>query len=380
MSTTNEEYIDVLKRFYETNGRAPTKRDLPGISRKIEKAFSGWNYALQAAGVAIVVDKSVPLTKLKASLQNFVSKEGRSPTVYDLYRSKGLYDEKTYMKSLGLNRWSEVLEWAGLPFNRERTNEEMRAEKVLLSSIKTLIEGSGTPSSIVYKSQRGALPALEELEIQFGSRKDVLKLAGVSLNRFSFNKSFFAKEVNRYIEDCGKVPSLGDLVKSLGVSSLTVLSHVNNYNKFIKSIRLTPVNKTPIAVTDTNDRLKQQYIVFSHKYGYPNGAPSTALDSSKEISSSDVYLLRFGTMDQLRLECGFQPLEKRQHKFTKEQITEKLLAAYAKKGKILTSREVNADPALPSLSSLLRYFKVTCLSAVWRDVLNPPNSQISTKD
>ena len=68
---------------------------------------------------------------------------------------------------------------------------------------------------------------------------------------------------------------------------------------------LTPSHRTAVRVKETNEELLQMYIDFSNEVNPGVGATAKQLDKSDKIYRSEVFSLRFGSINDLRKEAGF---------------------------------------------------------------------------
>lgn len=327
---------------------------------------------IEAAELPLVREIAPSVEKLMASLISYHNTHNKSPRAVDCRKENGLYDRKTYLKTLRLDTWAKVLSAVGLPTYFEKFNGG--------NEIETLIElnrfirinkiDSYEKYGIVKKKQCANLPSATALVKKYGSWNEVLKHAGVTVNQNRYDKKMFTKELKK-IASNGNIPSLNEFAKHLGIPARTITKRLGPFNEFLISQGFIPQYSTPETVIETNEQLKKLYIEFSQKNGYVKGAPTRALDQSDEIYSSDVFCIRFGSINELRKECGYETVKRGTRKeYTTDQITNILLSEYNKYGRRLTNQEISDNAALPSISTIMRYFKTTSMETVWETILN----------
>lgn len=112
------------------------------------------------------------------------------------------------------------------------------------------------------------------------------------------------------------------------------------------------------------------YIKFSKKLG--RLANSKDLDNSEDIYNSDVFIIRFASMYNLKKEAN-KVLKlnidlRNREKYTKEEILNMLIKEYKNYNRRLTNVEVNNNKNLPSASTILRKFTTTKMGEVWANV------------
>ncbi|WP_047384796.1 MULTISPECIES: hypothetical protein [unclassified Cetobacterium] len=82
--------------------------------------------------------------------------------------------------------------------------------------------------------------------------------------------------------------------------------------------------------------------------------------------SSTVLLRRFGNWKTVKELSGFT--FKLGSIYSKEDIVKALLIARAEKGRRLSQSEINKNKELPSLETILKFFKTTKISKVWDEI------------
>jgi hypothetical protein len=369
-------YIKLLQAFYKQKKRAPKRREIP-CTTAICKKFGSWNKALVAAGLSILREENPPKEKLIKSVHVFFATHKRSPRAIDCKKENGLYDTKTYYKSLNVDSWPKVLQSLNLPIYFECYKANDRNEIEILIEVSLFIRRNKITSARAYdqrkKKQKENLPSSFALVTKYGTWSNVLKQAGLALNKIRHNKKSFIKCL-KILASIGSIPTLKEFAKHLKVPARSITEHLGPFNEFIISQGFTPRFNTPAKIVKSKCQLKELYIDFSKKNGYAHGAPSRALDESTEIYNSDVFLIRFGSMNELKLACGFEALTKSKKQLTTEKIQALLIEEYKLLSRKPTIEEIRNNKNLPSPTTIMRYFKSTSFKKVWQLVLSdrPP--------
>ena len=132
-----------------------------------------------------------------------------------------------------------------------------------------------------------------------------------------------------------------------------------------KKEKIEPLFKKNI-VTLTNNELIKIYKEFSEKIGAIRGASVSQMKKYNFPYSQSVYTKRFGPWKEFKTLCGYD--FKLGTFYSKEEISENMLAARDKIGRRLSQNEINKDKSLPTVDTILKYFKTTKLSEVWNEL------------
>lgn len=167
--------------------------------------------------------------------------------------------------------------------------------------------------------------------------------------------------LQEYCARTGKTPTTRDC-KAGGISINPIISAYGSYNNAVLAAGLTP-NKKPPHVDSDNESMLDGYIEGS----WDKGAPLYAneLNRASGLYSSSVYSIIFGGMNGLRVAAGFQPSPVDRTRYQKEEVQRRLKVEVAKVGRPLKAREINANPNLPSVTTILKSFGTTSLYDVW---------------
>lgn len=167
----------------------------------------------------------------------------------------------------------------------------------------------------------------------------------------------------------GYPPSISDLKKA-GYSEGIYSERFGNYNNALRKAGIEP-KFLMSEVTETDEQLLKMYIDFSCKIGKDDiGASAMDLDTSEDIYNSGVFSIRFGGITELKKIIGFKVEKISQKKYKKEDILKTLKIIYKKNGGRLKQIELKDIKNLPSQSTILRFFKTTKMSDVWKEVEN----------
>lgn len=168
--------------------------------------------------------------------------------------------------------------------------------------------------------------------------------------------------LQEYCARTGKTPTTRDC-KAGGISINPIISAYGSYNNALLAAGLT-LNKKPPHVDSENDAMLDGYIENS----WDKGAPLYAneINSASGLYSSSVYNIIFGGMNGLRIAAGFQPSPVDRTRYQKEDVQRRLKEEVAKVGRPLKAKEINANPNLPSVTTVLKSFGTTSLYDVWQ--------------
>jgi hypothetical protein len=241
-------YVKQLQAFYEQHKRAPQRRDLPGHATTISKKFGSWNKALAAAGLPLRRELNPSADALRESLIKYFKTHNKSPRAIDCRKENGLYDTKTYYKILNLDSWPKVLESVNLPIYFECFNPNNRNEIEILIEVNRFIRMNRIASARKYnflkQKQEAKLPSSTALVDRYGSWTNVLKQAGVPLNKNRYNKKLFIQKLKQLSLN-GVAPSLKEFAQHLKIPARSITAHLGAFNKFVIAQGFTPKHGTP---------------------------------------------------------------------------------------------------------------------------------------
>lgn len=357
---TNDELLDTLKEFYNKNGRSPRKRDIPG-NTTICARFGSWNEALVSAGIPVNKRFHVSENELLDELISFHDKHGRSPSAKDTNEHEELRDMNTYCRGLNCSTWNEVLRKAGLPLNNEISEYSSLDNERLIAVLKQEIKKRGIRDRNGYISRGKDLPSLHTLITRFGNMKKVAEILDLNLRTRQYSDDELREEIRMVEEIVGHVPSSVEFDKYSSVDSKTIRNR-GRWNNTLKRLGFTPVHHVSVPNDFTDEQLIEKYKTFSEEIGNVNGASTRELNHSSV--KPDVYIYRFGSINNLRVLAGFKPVERGRRRYTKNEIIELLKMEIEKKNGRITYNDIKNNPNLPSLSTILRYLGVALLNQI----------------
>lgn len=163
----------------------------------------------------------------------------------------------------------------------------------------------------------------------------------------------------KYSSKTGKTPTTRDY-RAMGISANQVRKFYGSHNNVVLAAGLTP-NKKPPHVDSQNDSMLDEYIEGS----WDKGAPLNEINRASGLYNSSVYSIIFGGMNGLRVAAGFQPSPVDRARYQKEDVHRRVKEEVAKAGRPLKAKEINANPNLPSVTTVLKSFGTTSLYNVW---------------
>ena len=120
------------------------------------------------------------------------------------------------------------------------------------------------------------------------------------------------------------------------------------------------------SVKESNKELLEMYKEFSERIGAYNGASMLQLKKHGFKYSETVLLRRFGSWKNVKEACGYT--FNLGTMYSKEEIVKLLMAAREKYGRRLSQKEINQNPDLPVLETVLKFFKTTKISSIWDEL------------
>lgn len=356
------EIIKWIKEYHRRTGKTPGRRDFEGSLPQLKKHFRSWNNAVIEAGLPVRRSTVTTTEELIRSLKSFYDKYGHSPRAADCRRSKGLYDTKTYITRLGKTTWPEVLELAGLPpyFHKHRYTEDEAIIKIV-----KLIRATGIRTIEEYRAIKGDLPSAAYVNERW-LWKDILIAAGI---KEEVTKKSITDAVKLFINEENYVPSTPEIASMLKTSVRAITGITGPFNKFLKNMGYEPSYVTPTPNNLSKPELLELYKQISESAGFENGATIKYLDQSPDTPKADVFVSKFGSLTELRRSAGY-PLRNIRHlKYSREMVKKQLKLEYFRHGRRLKNKEINKNKKLPALSTVLRLFNQTSMSAVWAEIL-----------
>ncbi|MEC5240764.1 hypothetical protein MKX66_28230 [Bacillus sp. FSL R9-9530] len=365
MQYTKEELILIIQYKAKELGKIPTKRDIKQQT-PIKKIFGSWNHALAAAGFEHLNQRTFTAEAIIEIFHMWIRKNNRIPTTNDLNTDKTLPDSKVIKRYLHMGYRDFITSLGYEPFDG---TVYIQSDKELLQLLKDEIMRLGTTKKNVFMNERNkeVVPSVTYYETRFNMRWNrILLLSGISkddLYGFHYTREELIQILQELYKKFGEVPSQKEL-EQLGYSRHIFINMFQNYNNALIAAGITPMNKTPEIVKETDEELLQMYVDFSNCLG--QAATSRQLNESHNIYNADVFTLRFGGMLELHKRAGLVSTYGTRKVYTKQGLADKLKRVYrVNEGRIPIRRFKEFGLCA---STLMRYFKTTKINETWEEI------------
>ncbi|MCP4180323.1 MAG: hypothetical protein GY756_21375 [bacterium] len=372
MRYSEEELINILRMKAQELGRTPKISEISARAT-IRKRFGTWNNALKKAGLELNSQKGLTEKEYIELVQKWANENGRSPKYIDWKNDSNYPDPSSILKKYNLT-WSEILNKAGYDSNIQMKNFTEHFDNISDSDLWIIFEKEYYEiKSFSYKEfdrERKKSPSVKYLKDRFNMTWNEMKkkLLDCDLTVLKYSDAETIEEIKRVASITGQTPSVREFQQHSFITQ-PVITKRFGWNEALELAGLEPRYKTPDKVSETNEELLKIYIDYSIKLGKGlTGATTIDLNNSDEIYGNNVFLIRFGTMTNLRKEAGFFVEWERKNKYTKKQLTTILLKEKKKYGRRLTFLEINENPNLPNGHTILRYFRTTKITEVWQEI------------
>lgn len=202
---------------------------------------------------------------------------------------------------------------------------------------------------------------------------EALKMAGLIKN-YNRSKDDYIEILELCAEKLGHTPSMAEFI-SLGYDCTQVQEVFGSWNKALEEAKLN-IKLEAKVVKESNEELISMYIEVCNKLGKFVGKNELL---ENELYTSNTFRIRFGSINELkkivandpRLTIKDKSYRNRNKKYNKEMIIDMLSKEYIKHGRRLTEREIDIkskDKELPSLTTIMSYFKTTKINDVWEEI------------
>jgi len=373
---TRKEFIQHLKDFYKKHGRSPKRKEMPySIHWFAYSRFGSWNNALKKANLPVNVHKDLSREYIAELAMKFYKKYKRIPYLADMYKVYRI-DMKTIKEYFGNKTWfdicMEIFGSSPLRTNKREFYESLTKEEVIKRFIREF-KRIKPKNWHDFDRRRDAsyVPSINYIRTKFNLKyNDILILYG--LKEPPITREIILKRIKEYYKKYGKAPASTELDK-LGFKDHHYKKYFGSWINAIKAAGIKPANSSPEEVTETNEELIEMYKAFSMKYGcYEYGATSEMLNNSDEIYNADVFCVRFGGMNELRLHAGFRPIGRIHKRYTIKMLSKIYKDLCEELGHVppySEYRKLAKERGLPSPTTYLRYFKTTKISLVRKKIL-----------
>lgn len=361
---TDEELLDIIRKFYRQHGRPPKRREI-AQSSTIMKRFGSWNNALEKAGL-YAHKKRWSKEEILKSIDDMIIKYGQPLSAMEVEQCPYLFSLSMFYKLFGKTYNEYIRNDLGFDVGLRICDKKYlkMSDEELLSELKKELDRIGTNQYRIFNRYRkNGFPSEYYFRKRFNlTWSKILEKIDVEPNVVRMSKEEFANWFLGVVKEKGYVPSKSELDNQYSFFNGNLKKHFGNYAKMCKELNIDQPHPTPTTVTETDEELIEMYKKFSEKLGHP--ATIKDLDTSDEIYNSDVFVTRFGSINELRKICGFTPGKSRK-KYTKEEIKNKLIQVYKENGGRISQKQLSK--IIPQ-STVLRYFKTTRLSDVWDEI------------
>lgn len=348
---TNDELLAPVKQYYNEFGKVPGRREIPG-STTISRRFGSWNNALISAGLTVNRESNVDEETLLKSLKDFHERHGRSPAAKETNTRTELYDTRTYLRGLNCKTWNAVLKKAGLPLNNAISELNSLDDDQLIEVLKREIKNRNIKNRREYISRGTDLPAWGTLLSRFGSIKEISELLNLNARAHFYTDDELKGEILRVKDIVGHTPSSNEFNKHSYIDCKTIQNR-GGWNNTLKKLGLDPVRLISPPVDYSDDELIETYKRYSEEIGNMNGATSRELN--RFPIKSNMFIYRFGSINKLRVKAGYLPVFTGKKIYTKEKIISLLESEVERQAHRLKRQDINNNPSLPSISTILRY-------------------------
>lgn len=168
--------------------------------------------------------------------------------------------------------------------------------------------------------------------------------------------------LSEYSVKAGRTLTVRDC-RAVGIPVKQLCRAYGSYNGAVIEAGLKP-NKLPTHNTTQNEAILYQYIDSSYDKGAPLNVKD--LNQASGMYSASVYANIFGGMNGVRMSAGFDPLPVDRTRYRKEDVQHNLKGEVVKLGRPLTAREINSNPNLPSVTTVVKSFGTNSLLDVWQ--------------
>lgn len=240
----------------------------------------------------------------------------------------------------------------------------MEDKDVLLSAIKAEFERLGTTRYAVFnKNKSSHLPCAVTIRKRLGMNwNEIVMACGYDVTYHRWNKDKIAKLINDVYAKYQDVTM--SLIEKHGLKDTVLLDYFISLKDACDYAGVEYKRQKRIETPETNEELLQMYIKFSNKLG--RAARVRDLDNSPTIYNFEVFRSRFGSLEELQKQAGYQP--KKHHKsISKEYCLNVMLNIYKEYGKIPYDKLKEMLPF--AIRTLLRKFSTTKIDDVWNEVI-----------
>ena len=334
--------------------------------------FGSWENALKKAGIK-------PRIKLTRELVTEQLKE--------CYARNGRIDKEIFDKDKETCSSSHVA-WLFGGWNKALEETELKAKKEYVEYDKTklleILREKAKTGEFKHKTDVNEIKGIPSYTYiyKLWNWNELSLILGLKRKTHKYTKKEIIekyKEVKNELSYWRGKFSYAEFNEKTGIGSGTIVAHFGSVKNFLNEIKEKEIHEF-VKVTHTKEEILKMYKEYSIKIGKGDiGASQNEIDEGF-IYKSSVLVRRFGDLNALRELLGMEIKYPSRKKYTKEELTEKLLKKYNEYGRILSQSEIKKlgkEEGFPGGSTFLSYFQTTKMSEVWEEVLR--NKEIKEK-
>lgn len=271
MTQTDNQLLNILKKFKEESGRTPKQKDFsknkkyPSYMIYINR-FGSWNKSLELAELCINMCHHNNLSdeELLSYLVKFKEKNGRTPLNNDFENNQEYPSYRTYTNRFG--SWNKALELANLSVNRYINIPEHELLNYLTEFHK---ENGKVPTQRDFLNNT-KYPNFSNYIYRFGSWNAALEKADLSINRCqhtNLSNNELLNFLTRFYNETGLIPTINDFNNNSKYPSHgTYRNRFGSWTNALKIVNLDVDSTTKLDILDNNYQKGRQaeLMVISH--------------------------------------------------------------------------------------------------------------------
>lgn len=315
-------------------------------------------------------------------IKEWADKNGRSPSKEDFNKDTSLPSPRTLEENLKTS-WNTALQELGLEPIKDRSYYLSFNKDKLLDLFKEEYNRIKPKTRKEFNIKRNkVLPGIDYIEEKTGFKwNGLLKTCGFETTKNFYSKEDYKNIILKLAEELGRSPTINEF-ENAGYTATSLTKKFNKrYNEILEDLGLN-INYLKDGETLTKEDLKELYIRLSKELGYP--AKSTDINKCKYTPEYTTFTLYFTTMHMLREECGLIEIKERKCKYNKEKILRNLSGLYKKYNRRLTTEELKIESTrnedIPTLTTCIRYLRVTSIKSMWDIVEEHMTKKIEIKE
>ena len=364
----DKDILEQIRKYYMKNGKHTREgfdKDRTVCSSWVVfNRFGSWENALKKAGIK-------PRIKLTRELVTEQLKE--------CYARNGRIDKEIFDKDKETCSSSHVA-WLFGGWNKALEETELKAKKEYVEYDKTklleILREKVKTGEFIHRNDVEDIKGIPSYEYikKLWSWKELSQILGLKRKVHKYTKKEIIekyKEVKNELSYWRGKFSYAEFNEITGIGNDTIVKYFGSIRNFINEIKEKEMQELK-KVTHTKEEILKMYKEYSIKIGKGDtGASQNEIDEGF-IYKSSVLGKRFGGLNALRELLGMEIKYPSNKKYTKEELTEKLLEKYNEYGRILSQSEIKKlgkEEGFPGGSTFLSYFQTTKMSEVWAEVL-----------